>query len=81
MSLPTIDPIRPSMAKHYKHEHKGIKLDPYRIFLIYGITNPAQQHAIKKLLRAGESIKPLNQDIKETIQTLKRWLEIIEEDS
>ena len=81
MSLPTIDPIRPSMAKHYRREHKGIKLDPYRIFLIYGITNPAQQHAIKKLLRAGESIKPLNQDIKETIQTLKRWLEIIEEDS
>lgn len=67
--------------KHYKFQYKGITLDPYRIFRIYGITDPEQQHSIKKLLRAGKSIKPLKQDILEVIMTLNRWVEIIEEDA
>ena len=41
----------------------GVKADPYRILLAYNITHPAQQHALKKLLRAGRSHKPLAQDI------------------
>lgn len=67
--------------KHYKYSYKGIKLDPYRILDIYKITCPAQQHAIKKLLRAGNSVKELKQDITEVIDTLKRKLEMLEEDS
>ena len=66
---------------HYKYSYKGIKLDPYRILDIYKITCPAQQHAIKKLLRAGNSVKELKQDITEVIDTLKRKLEMLEEDS
>lgn len=66
---------------YYKYYYKGIKLDPYRILDIYKITCPAQQHAIKKLLRAGQSLKELKQDIKEVIDTLKRKLEMLEEDS
>jgi hypothetical protein len=58
----------------------GVKADPYRIMLAYGITHPAQQHALKKLLRAGQSHKPIEQDIAETIASLHRWLEMIEED-
>lgn len=69
------------MDKHYQFTYKGIKLDPYRILKIYGISDPAQQHAIKKLLRAGESVKPLKEDIKEVILSLTRWLEMLEEDS
>ena len=69
------------MDKHYQFTYKGIKLDPYRILKVYGISDPAQQHAIKKLLRAGESVKPLKEDIKEVIVSLTRWLEILEEDS
>lgn len=65
---------------HYKYFYRGIKLDPYRLFRIYGITAPEQQHAIKKLLRAGESVKSLEQDISETISTLTRWLNILDED-
>jgi len=66
--------------KHYKYSYKGIKLDPYRILQVYGITCPAQQHAIKKLLRAGNSVKDLEQDIQEVIDTLQRKLEMLKED-
>ena len=68
------------MIAHYNYTYKGIKLDPYRILDAYCIMNPAQQHAIKKLLRAGNSVKTLEQDINEVIDTLKRWLDMIQED-
>ena len=71
----------PEEYEYYKYSYKGIKLDPYRILDIYKITCPAQQHAIKKLLRAGNSVKELKQDITEVIDTLKRKLEMLEEDS
>lgn len=69
-----------NLGNHYKFSYKGIKMDPYRIFKIYKIADPAQQHAIKKLLRAGQSIKSLEQDISEVIVTLERWKEMIRED-
>jgi len=68
------------IGEHYKYEYKGIKVDPYRILDVYGIFHPAQAHAIKKLLRAGKSIKSLDEDIKEVINSLERWLEMIKED-
>ena len=64
------------MSAHYDFTYKGIKLDPYRILEVYGITHPAQQHAIKKLLRAGKSVKTLERDIGEVIESLTRWLEM-----
>lgn len=68
-------------GSHYKMEYDGVLMDPYRICTVYNITHPAQQHAIKKLLRAGNSIKSLNQDIDEVIVTLNRWKSMIEEDN
>lgn len=68
------------IGKHYRFVFRGLKVDPYRIFRIYKITYPEQQHAIKKLLRAGNGHKSLLQDIEETIATLQRWKEIIAED-
>lgn len=70
-----------SLDKHYRFSWCGLRIDPYRIFLIYNITHPAQQHAIKKLLRAGESVKSLEQDIDEVILTLQRWKEMRKEES
>lgn len=67
-------------GKHYRYSYNGVKLDPYRILKVYNITDPAQQHAIKKLLRAGNSVKDLVRDIEEVILTLTRWKEMIEED-
>lgn len=60
----------------------GVKLDPYRILLQYGITHPALQHAIKKLLRAGnDPHQSLVEDIDEVIGALMRMKEMIEEDT
>lgn len=67
-------------GRHYRFAFRGIKLDPYRIFAVYGITHAAQQHAIKKLLRAGNGEKLLIQDINEAIDSLNRWKEMIAED-
>lgn len=68
-------------GKHYKYTYNGVLLDPYRIFEVYKITNAPQQHAIKKLLRAGQSVKPLMQDIDEVIVTLNRWKDMLVEDN
>lgn len=60
----------------------GVKLDPYRILIQYGITHPALQHAIKKLLRAGnDPHQSLIEDIDEVIGALTRLKEMIEEDN
>lgn len=67
-------------GRHYRYSYRGIKLDPYRIINIYRITHPAHQHALKKLLRAGKSVKSLRQDIKEVQDALTRWLEMLDED-
>ncbi len=66
--------------KHYDFNFNGIKIDPYRILLTYNITRPAQQHAIKKLLRAGQSHKDYRQDINEVIAALNRELEMLDEE-
>ena len=76
----TGDSVHESKKNHYSFDYKGIRIDPYRLFRIYNIYDPEQQHAIKKLLRAGKSVKTLEQDINETIVTLERWKEILKED-
>lgn len=68
------------MRTHYDFKYRGIQLDPYRILEIYGITHPAQQHAIKKLLRAGRGHKTIHEDVEEVIESLKRWQEMVQED-
>ena len=66
--------------KHYKRYYKGIKLDPYRILDVYDNVKAApHQHVVKKLLRAGESIKDLRTDVEECIKSLNRWLEMMDE--
>jgi hypothetical protein len=67
-------------TKHYDFMFNGVKIDPYRIFEIYGITNSPLQHAIKKLLRCGKSVKSFDQDIDEAIASLMRLKEMRSED-
>ncbi|MGZ4975753.1 MAG: hypothetical protein ACXV8O_01275 [Methylobacter sp.] len=38
---------------HYRYTYKGIKLDPFRIGQIYGITSLAMFTILKKCLCAG----------------------------
>ena len=67
-------------GRHYRMTFNGVKLDPYRICKLYEITDPAHQHAIKKLLRAGKSIKSLRQDMEEVQMSIARMLEMMDED-
>ena len=66
---------------YYRMFYKGVLADPYRILDLYQITHPAHQHAIKKLLRAGKSVKPLITDIQESIDALERFKQMIQEDN
>ena len=68
-------------STYYHEDYKGIRMDPYRILDVWGITHPAQQHAIKKLLRAGRGGKELRQDIAEVVESLERWLDMLGEDA
>ena len=69
------------IGKHYRYDYKGIRLDPYRIFRVYGITDPAKQHCIKKLLRGGNGHKSERDDTLEAMAILERWLEMENEDA
>jgi hypothetical protein len=56
-------------------------VDVYRVLSLYGVTDPCLQHAIKKLLCAGDrGAKDIEQDVQEAIDTLGRWQDMMEED-
>ena len=68
-------------GSHYRKFYKGIQLDPYRIYDIYDVTDPAAQQAIKKLLAAGNrGNEDFKQDLIEARDALNRRLEMLEED-
>ena len=64
----------------YKWSWNGVTFDFYRLCEIINVTHHAQAHALKKVIRAGQSIKPLAQDIDEAIAALQRWKEMAHED-
>lgn len=69
----------PDPGAHYRAVYKGIKLDPFRICEIYGITSLGQATLVKKSLRLGTSIKDKKQDLLDIINCAERMLEMIEE--
>lgn len=67
-------------GKHYRKEFRGIKLDPARIAMVYGMTSPMLFTVLKKILRAGNGgHKSYRQDILDCQNALTRELEIIDE--
>lgn len=64
----------------YKWQWQGVSFDFYRLCGIVGVTHPAQAHAMKKVIRAGKSVKPIERDIDEAIDALLRWKEMLKED-
>ena len=64
----------------YRWTFRGVTFDYYRLCQILKLTNDAQKHALKKIIRAGQSVKPLTQDIDEAISALQRWKEMVIED-
>lgn len=66
---------------HYRYTYKGIKLDPARIALVYGLKNMMQAAIVKKALRAGErGHKDIIRDIDDIITAAHRWKEMVIED-
>lgn len=70
-----------SAVNHYARPYKGATIDAYRVCRLFSITDPAVQHAVKKLLRFGEGRhRSRAVDIAEAIQSLTRWQEMQAED-
>jgi len=66
---------------HYRHSHKGIQLDPFRIARVYEMDCPALFTILKKCLMAGRrGYKDKRQDLNDIISAAQRELEIMTED-
>ena len=68
------------IGKHYDKMIAGVKIDPYRIALEYGVTHPAHFQLLKKVLRAGSAHKTLAEDVLDMQAILYRWGEMLTED-
>ena len=69
----------------YKHYQKSVEhlkwVDVYRVLDLFNVVNPCIQHAIKKLLCAGQrGAKDERKDIEEAVSSLVRCLEMQTED-
>lgn len=69
-----------TVADPYNVRFRGGRLDPYRVAVLYGITHPALQQALKKLLRLGQKHKTEDEDAQEVITSMQRFLEMRQED-
>ena len=67
---------------HYFKPVKGLDhIDVYRVLELFEVTDPAIQHAIKKLLAAGKrGGKTRETDVREAVASLNRWLQMRVED-
>lgn len=76
------------MTRKHSHYFKPVPagvthIDVYRLLEMFGVTDQALGHAIKKLLVAGGrgAGKDIKRDVQEAIDTLQRWQELREEDA
>lgn len=73
------------MPKH-SHYFKNVShletIDVYRVLQLFDVKNPCIQHAIKKLLVAGNrgGGKNQQQDLKEAIDSINRAIDMMHED-
>ena len=71
-------------AKH-GHYFKTVahlsEIDVYRVLALWGVSDPCLQHALKKLLCAGQrGAKTAAKDVQEAIDSCERWKEMRTED-
>lgn len=74
-----------TLAEQYPHYHKDVhhlkSIDVYRVLLLWDVTDPCLQHAIKKLLAAGQrGAKDVRKDVREAMVSCQRFLEMRVED-
>lgn len=61
----------------YKRKVPSLNIDVYDILKVFNVVNPATQHAIKKLLCAGDrGYKDKVQDLKEALASIERAIEL-----
>lgn len=67
---------------HYKKDVKHLEMiDVYRVLDLWQVTSPPLQHALKKILAAGQrGAKDEAKDVQEAIDSLKRWQDMQAED-
>lgn len=64
----------------YNRPCKGVTIDVYDVLQAFTVTNPATQHAIKKLLCAGlRGHKDKMQDLTEALKSIERAIELEKE--
>ncbi len=57
----------------------GAVFDVYDVLTAFNVTNPADAHAIKKMLMPGKrGVKSANQDRREAIEALERAIQLEE---
>ena len=62
-----------------KYDYYNPNLTPYMVIRSYPhITDPAHQHALKKLMRLGQGHKELLTDLTEVIDSLQEYKEFLE---
>ena len=73
---------RTKHGHYFKSVAHLAQIDVYRVLELFGVTNPAIAHAVKKLLVAGGrgAGKSIEKDVREAIDTLNRWLQMRAED-
>ena len=67
------------IGDYYNKVHKGVKVDPFLIAKLYGLS-AATYNAMKKILRAGEGYgqKDRKRDLEEAIVSLQWELDYME---
>ena len=68
---------KPNTSNKYKRKVPTLEIDVYDILKAFKVVNPATQHAIKKLLCAGDrGYKDKVQDLKEALASISRAIEL-----
>ena len=86
-SMAGVGDVAGTAPKKHRHYFRNVshlsEIDVYRVLSLFGVTDQALGHAIKKLLVAGGrgAGKDIGQDVQEAVDTLLRWQEMRGEDS
>lgn len=66
-----------SRSKYHVEIRPGVWVDVYDVLHAFRVTNPGDQHALKKILMPGKrGVKSANQDRREAILSLERAIEL-----
>jgi hypothetical protein len=71
-----------SYGHYFKNVSNLDSIDVYRVLQLFDVRDPCIQHAIKKLMVAGDrGYKDISKDIQEAIISLERWQEMRDEEA